>query len=81
MSGDLSPERVAARLDRLRVLWRPLSEADARALTEDPCGLDRRESFEAAVARRLDELRALYELSQSLQSAAEGHAGPATPRP
>ena len=67
MTALLDPREVQARLEQLRVLWRPLTEAEARARMEDPAGLDRHQSFEAAVAQRLEELRALCELSAALR--------------
>jgi hypothetical protein len=66
---DLSPLEVAARLERLRQLYVPESEAEARQRMEDLAGLTRERSFSEAVARRLAELRALCELTDWLHTA------------
>lgn len=65
MKGDLDPHAVAARLERLRSAFTPeLAEAVARRLAaERPL----EPSFAEAARRRLDELRALCELSDYLQ--------------
>ena len=63
MTAELSPSAVAARLDRLRAIYRPMTEAEARALLEP----SRSTSLAAAqVASRLAELRALLELTRYL---------------
>lgn len=77
MGVELSPEQVSIRLDRLRALWKPLTQDEARAFTEDPAGLTQRESFQEAVARRLDELRALSEMTMALRPASGQEPEPA----
>ena len=65
MKPELSAELVAARLLELRGLHVPedLTEARARLARETP---RTREPFEVAVARQLEELRALCELARHL---------------
>ena len=65
MPHDLTPGSVAARLAWLRAAWTPLSEAEARALLETPPAP---RPFAEAVAERLEELRALSELTRYLHS-------------
>ncbi len=63
---DLSPDKVSSRFAELRGLC-PLEldvNARARLTCERPASPPER--FEVAVARRLDELRALCELAQYL---------------
>lgn len=59
------PAGVGERLAQLRALYVPEADADARRrlAAERPA---RDESFEVAVARRLDELRALCDLANYL---------------
>lgn len=68
MGDRLDPERVAARLARLRELFvaETVEEARERFERERPA---RVETFEEAVARRLADLRELDELTQALHSA------------
>jgi len=62
----LEPRKVAARLDRLRTDYHPetVDEAHARLARERPRDAT---PFDARVARRLGELRALCELARVLQ--------------
>jgi hypothetical protein len=64
MRADLSPEAVAPRLAELGRLYVPetLEQARERAIPRHVS-----EPFEAAVARRLTELRALDELTRHLR--------------
>lgn len=66
MSRELDPEAIAARLDALRASYVPehIDEARARLARERP---QAEEPFALAVARRLDELRALCELARHLR--------------
>lgn len=61
--SELDVEGVAARLEALRARWVPLDAEEARRLMT-PVPAD--EPFAHAVARRLDELRALLELTREL---------------
>ena len=65
MSRDLSAAAVARRLERLRAIYLPETEAEARRRL---AGGPRPESipFAVAVERRLAELRALCELTTYL---------------
>jgi hypothetical protein len=65
---DLSPAAVHRRLERLREIYVPeqLEEARARLDADRPAA---RETFSQAAARRLEELRALCELTQVLHAA------------
>ena len=69
MSDALSPEVVERRLAELAALFVPedVESARRRFANERPV---RNETFAQAVARRLEELRELYELTYVLQSAA-----------
>ena len=69
MSRDLSPETVARRLDRLRALYVPETEAEARRRLAEPAS---NRSFAEAVEMRLAELRALCELSAYLRQRRSG---------
>jgi len=62
----LEPRAVAARLEALGRTWVPLPAAEARHLMTPPPSV---EPFAAAVARRLEELRALDALTRHLRSA------------
>jgi len=66
MTDALDPRAVAARLESLRATWVPLDAEEARRLMTP---VDRVEPFPRAVARRLDELRALVELTRHLHAA------------
>jgi len=73
MPRDLAPGDVAARLEALAATYVPETIAEGRArLRREMMGSD---VFAAAVARRLDELRALDELTRYL------HAGARKTRP
>jgi len=63
MKTDLRPDVVAARFAALRAIATLESPADAHAKMARP---PRVETFEAAVARRLSELRALCDLTARL---------------
>jgi hypothetical protein len=66
MKANPSPELVAARLAELRALFVPMNAEEARQrLAATP----RRETFAAGVERRLEELRALSELTTQLHQA------------
>ena len=67
VASNLAPAAVAARLERLRALYQPLREAEARALMEERPSTD--ETFAQGVSRRLSELRALMELTRALHGA------------
>jgi predicted component of type VI protein secretion system len=66
----MSPEAVARRLQQLSELYVPetVEEARVRFDAERP---RRQEDFNSAVARRLEELRALCELTRALQGKAK----------
>lgn len=68
--NDLDPARVAARLAALAELYVPetIEEGRARLLADAMSP----EAFADGVARRLDELRALDELSRYLHRARPG---------
>jgi hypothetical protein len=68
MTEKLSPEIVARRLAELAALYVPedVESARQRFATERP---GRSETFAEGAARRLAELRELYELTHVLQSA------------
>lgn len=69
MPSDLAPDKVAARLARLRACSALLNEAEARALLEAPAALPASpKSFAQAVSLRLAELRALLQLTKYLHS-------------
>ncbi len=68
----MSPEAVAARLEELRRLYVPMTEDEARALMTPPP--EDEEPLEVGAARRLEELRALMELTRHLHGAARGRA-------
>jgi hypothetical protein len=74
MARDLSPATVTARLARLRAAVVPMSEGEARARMEDPAGREEG-PFESAVVQRLEELRALVELTKHLQSGTRRERG------
>lgn len=65
MRADLEPRAVVARLEWLRSAFTPevAEEVVRRLAVERPC----EPSFAEAARRRLDELRALCELSDYLQ--------------
>jgi predicted component of type VI protein secretion system len=67
MATDMSPEAVARRLQRVAELYVPESPEEARRRFAERT--PRAETFDQAVARRLDELRALLELTEVLQRA------------
>jgi hypothetical protein len=69
---DMSPSAIAARLEELGTRFAPLDEAEARLRMQAP-RTNAAASSVAEVARRLDELRALCELSDYL------HAGTVSP--
>ncbi|HLT38436.1 MAG TPA: hypothetical protein VK034_19250 [Enhygromyxa sp.] len=71
----MSPAAVQARLDRLRELYVPedLETARRRLEAERPA---LRETFNEAAARRLEELRALCELTQVLHAAPKRPSAP-----
>ncbi len=76
MSGTLDPAAVARRLDELRRLYVPETRDEARARMERDRPNERRPAstgadFAKAVARRLEELRALCELTRVLHAARE----------
>lgn len=75
--SELDPRLVAARLAKLASLYVPetIEEGRARLARERP---PRDETFEQAVARRLGELRALYDLALYLR---QGRLTKAPPRP
>jgi len=73
MSAPLDPETVALRLEALRRLVVPVTGEEARAWMEgEPISEARRPSadpdFAEKVQRRLDELRALCELTNYLHA-------------
>lgn len=72
---DLSPAAVQRRLEQLGELHVPetVEEARARLESERP---RRQESFDEAVRRRLDEFRALWELTRALQHGRRRTPGP-----
>lgn len=75
MSGRLDPEQVAQRLAALRRLYVPVSNEEARGWMEGEAAPEARGTgaaagFAEAVQRRLDELRALCELTDYLRSSA-----------
>jgi hypothetical protein len=75
MSVPLDPEQVAERLEALRQLYVPVSIEEARAWLESerrpPArGTSADPAFAETVQRRLDELRALCELTQYLHAGA-----------
>lgn len=63
---ELDPTEVARRLAWLRENWVPEDLESARARMQPQ---PRRETFAEGVARRLGELRSLYELTRTLQGA------------
>lgn len=65
MAAELSTERVAERLATLRELYQPPSAAEARAFLAPSAAHDA-VPFALQVARRLNELRALLELTDVL---------------
>ncbi len=66
MKSELDPARVAARLAALAALYVPESVEEGRArIRRDAMSPD---VFAASVARRLDELRALDELTHYLHA-------------
>jgi hypothetical protein len=76
--ADLSPEAVQRRLQQLAELYVPEDLETARQRLES----DRpkpRETFNEAAARRLEELRALCELTQVLQAAPRRPSRPSRP--
>lgn len=60
------PPGVGARLARLRALYVPERDVDARARLAREVPAPRPETFDQAVARRLRELRALDDLARHL---------------
>jgi len=62
-ASTLRPADVHARLEALRRLWVPMDAAEADRLMTPPA---EPVAFEEAVRRRLDELRALIELTREL---------------
>jgi hypothetical protein len=64
----MSAAVVAARLQRLREIVRPMTEREARALMEDPTGWPSGD-VATRVSRRLEELRALDDLARYLGKA------------
>ena len=76
MSRKLDPAVVARRLDELRLLYVPETRDEVRARMERDRPQERRPTsadpdFAKAVARRLEELRALCELTRFLHAARE----------
>lgn len=66
MAHDLDPALVAQRLARLAALYEPETVSEGRArLRAEALSPD---AFASAVARRLDELRALDELTRYLHA-------------
>ena len=77
MTRELDPAEVARRLAALAAVYVPETVAEGQArLRADATGP---EAFATAVARRLDELRALDELTRYLRGCARG-ATPASGR-
>jgi hypothetical protein len=66
--AELSPAAVQRRLERLRELYVP-EELEAARRRLDGEQSASRETFNEAAARRLEELRALCELTQVLRAA------------
>lgn len=66
MARELTATEVSRRLAWLRAEYVPLSAAEARERVVPPA---RSESFARAVSRRLEELRALSDLSTHLHRA------------
>lgn len=66
MTTDMSPAAVGRRLERLRAMWTPEDRATARARLDDQPGSSPPRTFAEAVALRLEELRALCELTAYL---------------
>jgi hypothetical protein len=72
MRPELQPERVARRLAALAAMYVPETTAEGRArLRADALAPD---SFATGVARRLEELRALDELTRYLHAGGSGIA-------
>lgn len=71
---ELDLLEVAARLEVVGAKWRPLTASEARRLMTPP---EVDESFEVGVARRLDELQALLELTRHLRGAQASRASKA----
>jgi hypothetical protein len=65
----LDPDTVARRLAWLTEHWVPDDAESARARMEDPRGLRDRGSFDERAAARLEELRALCDLTTTLHRA------------
>jgi len=63
---DISPEAVASRLEALRVSWVPMTAEEAAALLRPP---PRKETLAEGAKRRLDELKALMDLTEHLRRA------------
>lgn len=76
MSDALDPELVAERLEALRRLAVPVSAEEARKWfegeTPSEAAVSERAGFAKLVQERLDELRALCELTEYLHAAREG---------
>lgn len=68
MTRDLDPAAVARRLAALAALYVPETVEEGRARLRDEAA--RPEAFATAVARRLEELRALDELTRYLRGRA-----------
>lgn len=66
MAVDMSPAAVARRLARMGRGWHPLDREEARAMLEPHSVAG--DLSPAAVQRRLDELRALCELTGYLHA-------------
>ena len=66
--ADMSAAAVATRLEQLRALWVPMGLDEARAMMEPPRVVGRELTAEV-VQHRLDELRALCELTAYLGGA------------
>ena len=68
--ADMSPKAIARRLQQLSELYVPETVEQARARFEAERPRAKVEDFNRAVARRLDELRALLELTAALKGKA-----------
>jgi hypothetical protein len=70
MTSDLSPDAVAARLARLRELYVPATRAEVEGALVPPPRAPA--EFAELVSRRLEELRALCDLTRYLHARARG---------